>query len=313
MGKRVTVYGQLDEYITLFLEHLRAENKRPGTLRFYSDLPRIVREMGNPAVAGLEREAVQAWLLERNRRAAERQEAGGSGGGAGADWRRLRPFLRWLHAEGYLALDVTAGFAVREEAPIIESLSDGEIRLLLGAIRRATYRMRDEALIRLWLDTGLRPAEMGALELRDVDPAGRSLMVRRSKTGNPRLLPVGERALLALRAYLSIERPRLLHDRLSSRLWLARDGRALGAGGLSDVVYEAGLAAGLERRVYPYLLRHTFARLYLVQNALNLETASFSLPRLMGHSNMQMTLRYINFFEAEIRRFHGAAAPGDRF
>jgi integrase/recombinase XerC len=210
-------------------------------------------------------------------------------------------------------MDVTAGFTVREEAPIIESLSDGEIRLLLGAVRRATYRMRDEALIRLWLDTGLRPAEMGALELRDLDPVGKAVTVRRSKTGHGRIVPVGERALLAVKAYLHVERPRLLEERLGTRLWLARDGKPLGPGGQADLLFEVGQAAGLERRVYPYLLRHTFARLYLVQNALNLETATFSLPRLMGHSNMGMTLRYLNFFEAEIRKFHGAAAPGDRF
>lgn len=65
--------------------------------------------------------------------------------------------------------------------------------------------------------------------------------------------------------------------------------------------------------MYPYLLRHTFARLFLMQSRVHLESAAYTLNKLMGHASMDMTLRYVHFFQADLAHFHGIVQPGDRF
>lgn len=83
--------------------------------------------------------------------------------------------------------------------------------------------------------------------------------------------------------------------------------------GQADVLYELSIAAKLERHAYPYIMRHTFARIWLVQNAMNLDAALFTLTRLMGHTSTDMTLKYIKFFASDLQFAHGLVAPGDRF
>jgi integrase/recombinase XerD len=103
----------------------------------------------------------------------------------------VRRFGRWLHAEGELAEDPLAGMRPPKlDAKVVPVLSDDQLRRLVKACEGKTLRdRRDEALVRLMLETGLRAGEVVALRVEDVDVGGGTLLVRRGKGGAGRLVP----------------------------------------------------------------------------------------------------------------------------
>lgn len=194
-----TLRGRLSEHFRIYESHLMAEGKARGTLEFYRDLRRVIAELGDPDVSRLTRNHIREWLKLRQARALKLAEIKGREvNGPNADWRRLRAFLNWLVSEGFLPAGFTDKFSVTKTAPPIDSLSDAEVQALVNAARSRPWRMRDEALVRLWLDTGLRPSEMNNLTLASLKPDQRLVLVTASKTRDLRLVPYGTKSTIAL-------------------------------------------------------------------------------------------------------------------
>lgn len=93
---------------------------------------------------------------------------------------------------------------------IVELLSDDELRALLKACvppkgaepKEVLRHRRDEAIVRIMLETGLRAGEVVGLEIGDIDLTHGVLAVRRGKGGKGRVVPIGPEALLGLDRYL---------------------------------------------------------------------------------------------------------------
>ena len=149
----------------------------------------------------------------------------------------LRRFSAWLVEEGELPTDPLAGLRPPKLGQkIVPVLSEEEIRRLLKACEGKGLRdRRDEAIIRLLLETGLRAGECVALRVEDVDVRGGLVLVRRSKGGKGRVVPFGPVTGRAVDRYL-----RLRLRRFALRADQPGQGRRAGA-------------------VLPHVLRHTFA------------------------------------------------------
>ena len=170
-----------------WLVHLRAERKSPATLGIYRAGVRAYRtwceENGQPAI--LDRNLLAAFT-------ADLLDQGAEPATAQARHLAVRRFARWLHAEGELAEDPLAGMRPPKlDSKVIPVLSDDELRRLVKACEGRTLRdRRDEALVRLMFESGLRAGEVVALHLEDLDVLGGTLVVRRGKGGSGRLVPV---------------------------------------------------------------------------------------------------------------------------
>ena len=240
-----------------WLVHLRAERKSPSTLRIY--------RAGVKAYLAWCADNGQPAILDRNLLAAftaELLDQGAEPATAQARHLAVRRFARWLAKEGELAEDPLAGMRPPKlDAKVVPVLSDDELRRLVKACEGKTLRdRRDEALVRLMLETGLRAGEVVALRVEDVDVGGGTLLVRRGKGGGGRLVPFSAQTARALDRYLRLRRGHdLAHE---PNLWLGEHASRLGYDGLYRTLRKRARAAGI-RRFSPHMLRHTAASRWL--------------------------------------------------
>jgi site-specific recombinase XerD len=175
----------------------------------------------------------------------------------------VRHFFKFLVAEGELQTDPTSGVrAPQPSETTTPILSEVELRRLLKACEGTDFTARrDAAIVRVFLDTGLRLSELSGLQIDDVDLAQRMLFVEGKATqrrgAKPRACPIGIKTAQALDRYLR-ERRHHPSARLSG-LWLGvGQGGALSKDGIDNLVKRRAAMAGIEG-MHPHIFRHTFA------------------------------------------------------
>ncbi|HXF72508.1 MAG TPA: tyrosine-type recombinase/integrase [Actinomycetota bacterium] len=282
--------------------HLRAENKAPRTIEGYLEavrlLARFLAERGMPQeVVAITAEHVEAFLadqVERLRPASARVR-----------YASLKQFFGWCLAEGEISRDPMERLRPPKvpERPV-PVLAEDQLRALLAACSGpGFYDRRDEALIRLFVDTGARLGEVAGLRLGDLD-LEQGLVVVLGKGRRPRVLPVGSRTLRALDRYLRARRSHPEAHR--EELWLGRRG-VLGVYGITEVVARRARRAGLGH-VHPHQLRHSVAH--------HLRMAGVdddALLRLMGWRSRDMLHRYgASAADERAIAAHRRAGLGDR-
>jgi site-specific recombinase XerD len=168
-----------------------------------------------------------------------------------------------------------------QPVPVLEP---EQITALLAACEGKEFAdRRDAALVHLFLDTGVRLAELTGATLDDVDLSGRTLTVL-GKGRRGRTVAFGTRTARALDRYL---RSRARHKRAElSALWLAERGGAMTSSGLTQAVKRRGEAAGI-KSLHPHQLRHTS-----VHGWLSAGGAEGDAMQLFGWKSRQMLSRY---------------------
>jgi site-specific recombinase XerD len=198
--------------------------------------------------------------------------------------------------------------------PIIEPLSQEQVKGLLAAfnVKRQTGQ-RNYVMCLLMLDTGLRVSEVASLKTEDVDFDQRRLKVI-GKGNKRRLVYIGGKVSEILQGYLEHCRPYLPKGPTS----VANGNRVLfpsaTTGGqfipteISKIMMRRMDKAGIPRaHSSAHRLRHTFA-----VNFLRGEGNVFCLQRLLGHSTLEMTRRYVRLAEDDLAEAHKKASPVDR-
>jgi integrase/recombinase XerD len=217
----------------------------------------------------------------------------------------LRSFYRHLRREGAIHHDPTADLrAPRKSQRLPQVLSRGEVGRLLAAPRGTEpAALRDRALLELMYACGLRASEAIALEVGDIDLEAGVLRAR-GKGSKERLVPIGRQAVLATRAYLDRGRPALVGLRDEPRLILNRRGGGLTRQGLYKIVQRYARAAGLEGRMSPHTLRHTFAT-HLLAGGCDLR----SLQEMLGHADIATTQIYTHLSAERLKDAYFRAHP----
>ena len=165
-----------------------------------------------------------------------------------------------MRRDGIIEHDPTSELrAPRSRARLPKVLSRDEVvRLLAQPQGSSPAAYRDRALLETMYACGLRASEAISLELRDVDlEAG--ILRTRGKGSKERLVPIGGKAIESLDVYLEKVRPRLVGVRDDTRVFVNLRGGGLSRQGLYKIVQRHARSAGLERRMSPHTLRHTFA------------------------------------------------------
>jgi integrase/recombinase XerC len=149
--------------------------------------------------------------------------------------------------------------------------------------------LRDTALLEVLYGSGLRVSEAVALDLSDLRAAegGLVLRVRGGKGGKDREVPLGERGVEALNAWLGVRESFVGQNTPRAAVFLGRRGGRLPIRSARAVVYARCLAAGARAVVGPHGLRHSFAS-HLLQSGCDLR----SIQMLLGHSSLSTTQRY---------------------
>jgi integrase/recombinase XerD len=217
----------------------------------------------------------------------------------------LRSFYRHLRQEGILEGDPTASVtAPRRGRKLPQVLSRGEVDRLLEQPRGAEpVARRDRALLELMYACGLRASEAISLDVADVDLEEQVLRAR-GKGSKERVVPVGGRAAAAVRAYLERGRPALVKGRPETALFVNFRGARLTRQGLYKIVRRHASAVGLEDRMSPHTLRHTFAT-HLLAGGCDLR----SVQEMLGHADVSTTQLYTHLSSERLKDVYFRAHP----
>lgn len=163
--------------------------------------------------------------------------------------------------------------------------------------------VRDRAILETLYASGVRVSELTGLNLQDVNLTARELRVI-GKGNKERITLLGEPAVAAIRAYLDVGRPELVDRRSDKALFLNRFGDRLSVRSVSEIVRQAGVAAGISQTVTPHLLRHTFAT-HLLDGGADLRV----VQELLGHESLATTQIYANVTQRRAREIYLHAHP----
>jgi integrase/recombinase XerD len=239
--------------------YLQSQRRSPSTLRSYtSNVTAFVNwcELHQVPVQ-LDRRTVA-------RHIADVLAAGAEPTSAKIRYNALRRFSWWLADEGEIDHDDLLGTRPpRVPVKVVEPLSDDELRRLLATCSTRSFTdLRDLAVLRLALETGMRAGELLALRVDDVDIVAGTAVVRTSKTGSGRMVPFSPTVARALDRYI---RARHGHPLAAGgKLFLGRRGQDLGYAGLRKVLGERAARAGVQN-FHPHRLRHTAATRWLAR------------------------------------------------
>ena len=216
-----------------------------------------------------------------------------------------RSFFRFLVREGVLAASpVSEVKAPRIGRPLPKYLTLTQVERLLNAPDgRTPEGIRDRARRTLMYASGLRASELVTLRLENVDANAGFLYVL-GKGGKERVVPVAEAALAALAGYMAGARPGFLGKRVSSALFLSRRGKQITRQTLWNRIRRWALSAGIEERISPHTLRHSFAS-HLLAGGADLR----AVQAMLGHADIATTQIYTHVTPERLRDVHRKHHP----
>jgi integrase/recombinase XerC len=217
----------------------------------------------------------------------------------------IRSFYRYLVREGILPsspIEKTSSPKLDKRLPSFLTLD--EVERLLNAPDLATPQgKRDRALLELLYASGLRVSELVNLDLGEINLDTNEIRVW-GKGSKERMVLMGKPASEALSNYLEQGRPRLLGEKKTNALFINRYGQRIPERRVQKMLEDYAKKAGIEKRVHPHILRHTFAT-HLLDGGADLRV----VQELLGHARLSSTQIYTHVTKSQARKVYLAAHP----
>jgi len=246
----------LAELLPSWRRAMGGANKSKATIDLYvGGVNAFLRWCDRNAVAPeLTKDAVNAFI-------AELLEAGAESATAVARQKALRQYSKWLATEGEIKEDLLFTLQrPQQTTKVVNALDDDQLARLVRACHGSTLvDRRDEGVVRLMAETGVRAGELLAIAVDDLDLDRGRATVRKGKGGKQRYLPFGTQTVAALDRYVRARRRAVPN---SAALWIGVRGAPLSYHGLNAAIKARAKAAGINN-FHPHLLRHTYATRWL--------------------------------------------------
>jgi integrase/recombinase XerD len=286
-----------------FLNYLAAQKGLSrNTLESYArELNGLVAWLGERPLDSVERDDLQAFL-------GYLRDRGLSARSAAHALVVIRNYFKFLVGEEYRADDPAALIELPKLPRFLpDALSEEEVnRILKQPEEEKALGLRDRAMLELLYASGLRVSELCGLTLNDLDRERQTLRVR-GKGDKERMVPVGDTATEALKSYLEKVRPELDKTKRATRLFLNRRGQGLSRQSVWNLLKRSAISAGINKRIYPHILRHSFAS-HLLAGGADLR----HVQAMLGHADITTTQIYTHVDKSRLRQEYDRKHPRSR-
>lgn len=237
-------------------------------------------------------------------------------------WVAFRSFFGWLQVEFKFPNPAKEIKAPKFQKHPVETFIKEDIEKILKAcvysreaqteerkkfVMRRPSANRDQAIVLMLLDTGLRATELCSLTINDVDLKSGKVIIRHgigggAKGGKGRTVYLGKVARKAVWRYLASRED---GDDLDAPLFISHADRPFNKDSLRVLINRLGSRAEV-KKTYPHKFRHTFAITYLRSGG-----DVFTLQSLLGHGSLDMVRHYAQIAEVDVQQAHRKASPAD--
>ncbi|MBN2409894.1 MAG: site-specific tyrosine recombinase XerD [Candidatus Aminicenantes bacterium] len=216
----------------------------------------------------------------------------------------LKSFYRFLLLDGLVDKDPAANLSSPKAWLSLPKFLtvDEAARLVLQPDERDFHGLRDRAMLEVLYATGLRVSELIRLRPGDLN-LDDGYVICRGKGGKERVVPLGQTAAALTRRYIDGVRPRLMKEPAEA-LFLTRLGSPFTRQGIWKMLREYARKAGLETKVSPHVLRHSFAT-HLLERGADLR----SVQLMLGHSQITTTQIYTHVSRERLRQVYEKYHP----
>jgi integrase/recombinase XerC len=286
----------MKEKIDSFLRYLEVENDASKhTIRAYQKDLESFREYVGDKSGAIEMIDVRAFVAHQIRNGLHKTTAA----------RRLasvRSFLDFLCREGYLKANparLVATPKTEKRLPNFLTVDDA-FTLMEKPDNDGLLHTRDRAILELLYSSGLRVSEIAGLNSDDVN-ATEGLVKVRGKGKKERILPIGSKAIDAIKSYGA---EKILLKKKDNAMFLNRNGSRLSDRGIRRIVVKYARLIGIMGQMGPHTLRHTFAS-HLLQAGADLRV----IQELLGHSSLSTTQKYTHIDITHLMEVYDKAHP----
>lgn len=294
----------LDSSLTRFIAHLRDERRlSPLTQRNYRrDLERLsayCRDHGVDGPTGIKAQTLRQFMAAQHRSGLSPQTLH-------RQLSAIRTFLDYLIREGILTANPARGVqAPKVSRPLPDVLSVDELGRLMVPQSDDSLEHRDLAIMELFYSSGLRLAELAALDLTDIDLCSARVRVM-GKGSRAREAPLGGFAIQAIRRWLTHRETLFAPVSQSEQaLFVGRGGRRLSHRAIQQRIARWARVRG--QSLHPHALRHAFAS-HLLESSGDLR----AVQELLGHADISTTQIYTHLDYQHLARVYDQAHPRAR-
>lgn len=195
--------------------------------------------------------------------------------------RAIKTFLNWLNNKGVLNGDIGKMTLIKAEIPNIVPLSDAEVKILLNCFDNSYLGIRNRLIVLLMVDSGLRRGEVVSLKTKNINLTNKTMLII-GKGNKERIVPFGEETRRYIRMYSN------MCNEYNDYFFQKIDGEHISNNTIKMFFQDLKKDSGIHR-LYPHLLRHTFATNYILYGG-DVE----ELRILLGHTSITMTQKYVH-------------------
>ena len=212
-----------------------------------------------------------------------------------------KQFFKQLHKQNVIDNDPSLALkAPKQNKPLPKNLDTDSVNHLLNITPDDELAIRDKAIMELFYSSGLRLAELAALNLTDFDTSYHQVTVS-GKGDKTRILPVGKMAREAIQTWLKI---RIAFPAQNDALFITKQGKRLSHRAIQVRLNKWAQQQGLSTKVHPHKLRHSFAT-HMLESSADLR----AVQELLGHANLSTTQIYTSLDFQHLANVYDGAHP----
>ncbi|NQX88340.1 MAG: tyrosine recombinase XerC [Halioglobus sp.] len=301
MAKASNVQGPAERFL-IYLRDVRRLS--PHTISSYqrdlSALQRFCERAGKRAVDTLVESDIRNWAAQLHRQ-------GLSGSSIQRSLSATRSFFNFLGRENSRLRNPAASVqAPRKPRKLPKALDPDQVDKYLTFDIDSVITRRDAAMAELFYSSGLRLAELAAINRDDID-AQSKLMTVTGKGNRARTVPVGSAALEAIGRWLQVRAPTENDHEKGGPLFTSNRGQRISLRNIQARLKLQARKAGMPQDVHPHMLRHSFAS-HMLESSGDLR----AVQELLGHANLSTTQIYTHLDFQHLATVYDAAHPRAR-